>query len=188
MQEFPGRKAIHYHNITPPRFFSPRTPHYEMTSRGYAQLDRIADSFALVIGDSTYNLHGYAEHLTVPTPMLCVYPLVDADALRALRGPRRRREGARESEPVWLFVGRFRPNKRQDQVMRASITLPQGRAACSHRRNEGRAALWKSSPPAGAPAARHRMTSRVGVRRDAARLYRAADRVGAAEHEGFCIR
>ncbi len=34
IEEFPGRTAIHYHNITPPHFFAARTAHYEMTARG----------------------------------------------------------------------------------------------------------------------------------------------------------
>ena len=121
IEEFPGRTAIHYHNITPPHFFAARTAHYEMTARGYAQLDRIADRFDLVLGDSNYNLEAYARHLSVSKPMLCVYPVVDADAVQA--APWNMELAARIKEasggPLWLFVGRFAPNKRQDQIMRA---------------------------------------------------------------------
>jgi glycosyltransferase involved in cell wall biosynthesis len=121
MLRFPGRKAIHYHNITPPHFFSPRSPHYEMTTRGYAQLDRIGSAFDLIIGDSEYNLRQYARHLTVPRPGLCLYPVVDPIGLRAAAWDRefagRLNDAGRG--PVWLFVGRLAPNKRQDMVMRA---------------------------------------------------------------------
>lgn len=121
MRRFPGRKALHYHNITPPHFFSPRSPHYEMTRRGYRQLDRIATDFDLILGDSNYNLGEYARHLRAPRPMVCLYPAVDAASLRA--APWDRALAARllsESDgPIWLFVGRCAPNKRQDQVMRA---------------------------------------------------------------------
>jgi glycosyltransferase involved in cell wall biosynthesis len=121
MLRFPGRKALHYHNITPPHFFSPRSPHYEMTSRGYAQLDRIASAFDLIVGDSEYNLRQYARHLTAPRPGLCLYPVVDAAELRAAAWDRefagRLNDAGRG--PVWLFVGRLAPNKRQDLVMRA---------------------------------------------------------------------
>jgi glycosyltransferase involved in cell wall biosynthesis len=121
MLRFPGRKAIHYHNITPPHFFSPRSPHYEMTTRGYAQLDRIASAFDLIVGDSVYNLRQYARHLTAPRPGLCLYPVVDATGLRA--APWDRAFAARLNDagtgPIWIFVGRLAPNKRQDLVMRA---------------------------------------------------------------------
>ena len=112
---------MHYHNITPPHFFPPRSAHYEMTTRGYAQLRRLADSFDLVIGDSTYNLVEFARYATRDVPALCLYPVVDTMALRRAAWDRQWVERLRADRrgPVWLFVGRFAPNKRQDQVMRA---------------------------------------------------------------------
>jgi glycosyltransferase involved in cell wall biosynthesis len=192
---FPGRKAIHYHNITPPRFFGPRTAHYEMTWRGYRQLDRLADAFDLVIGDSNYNLTAFARHLSSPKPMLCLYPIVDADALGAAEWDRAYAERIRATAdgPIWLFVGRFAPNKRQDQVMRAfdryvassgggrlllvgdMTSVPAYVAQLEHLRgtlaNGPRIELVPSVPDS---------TLRA--------CYRAADLfVCASEHEGFCV-
>jgi len=192
---FPGRKAIHYHNITPPHFFAPRSPHYEMTSRGYAQLDRIANRFDLVIGDSLYNLREYAARLTARRPMLCLYPAIDAAALRAAAWDEAyaaRLE--RESDgPVWLFVGRFAPNKRQDQVMRAFDRFASGAGG-------GRLLLVGDTNAVPAYMARLEQLrqrldhgSRIefvgSVADEVLRAcYRAADLfVCASEHEGFCV-
>jgi glycosyltransferase involved in cell wall biosynthesis len=195
MSRFPGRKALHYHNITPPHFFSPRTPHYEMTSRGYAQLDRIAGTFDLVIGDSRYNLLQYARHLPSPRPSLCLYPVVDACEIRAAAWDRWHADRLRhESDgPIWLFVGRFAPNKRQDQVMLAFEEFVSA---------SGRGRLLMIGDTTAVPAyveqleglrarLRHgsRMTLMPSVTDEVLRAsYRVADLfVCASEHEGFCL-
>jgi glycosyltransferase involved in cell wall biosynthesis len=195
IERFSGRKAIHYHNITPPHFFAGRTAHYEMTTRGYAQLDRIADRFDLVIGDSNYNLEGYALHLSVPRPMLCVYPVVDAEALQA--APWNEDLAARTSDAsdgaVWLFVGRFAPNKRQDDVMRAfdryaagtgtGRLLLVGDMTAVPAFVEQLADLRERLPNGG----RIEFVPSVGDESLRA-YYRAADLfVCASEHEGFCM-
>ncbi len=113
-----GRKAVYYHNVTPPEFFAPGTATREATERGLAQLRRIADAFDLVVADSRHNLEDFGRFLRTPRPGLVVHPVVDAEALRA--GPfegdlvrrLRRGPGAR-----WLFVGRVARNKRQERVM-----------------------------------------------------------------------
>ena len=193
--DFPGPKAIHYHNITPPRFFPPRSLHFEMTTRGYAQLDRIADLFDLVVGDSRYNLDEFARHLSAPKPMLCVYPVVDTQELLSADWDRdcAERTAADGQDAVWLFVGRFAPNKRQDQVMRAFDHF----AASTGR---GRLIMVGDTLAAPAFVARlDRLRNQLG---SAARIsivpsvsakvlrgyYRAADLfVCASEHEGFCL-
>ena len=193
--DFAGPKAIHYHNITPPRFFSPRSLHYEMTTRGYAQLDRIADRFDLVVGDSQYNLDEFTKHLSAPKPMLCVYPVVDAPALLAADWDRdcAEKTAADGQDAVWLFVGRFAPNKRQDALMRAF-----DRFAAS----TGRGQLVMVGDTTAMPAfvaqlhrLRHRLASasRISIVPSVSDkvlrgYYRAADLfVCASEHEGFCL-
>ncbi len=192
---FTGRKAIHYHNITPPKFFAGRTPHYEMTARGYAQLSRIADAFDLVIGDSTYNLDAYARHLSTPKPALCLYPVVDGRALQAASWDETFAAGLRADAggPVWLFVGRFAPNKRQDQVMRAFDRFVSATGG-------GRLVLVGDTTAV--PVYVDLLTELRARLRHGARIhfvpsvpddqlracYRAADLfVCASEHEGFCV-
>ncbi len=121
IQDWPGPMALHYHNITPPEFFATGSAHYEMTRRGYAQLARIVDRFDLLIGDSAYNVAQLERMVSHPRPGLCLYPVVDREALLAAPSDASQaaaRDGA-SAGPLWLFVGRMAPNKRQDDVMRA---------------------------------------------------------------------
>jgi glycosyltransferase involved in cell wall biosynthesis len=199
IEEFPGRTAIHYHNITPPHFFAARTAHYEMTARGYAQLDRIADRFDLVLGDSNYNLEAYAHHLSVLKPMLCVYPVVDADALQA--APWNTELAARVKEeshdagggPLWLFVGRFAPNKRQDQIMRAfdryAAEAGTGRLVLVGDMTSVPSFVERLTRLREQLSNGHRIEFVPSVSDDSLRAYyRAADLfVCASEHEGFCV-
>jgi glycosyltransferase involved in cell wall biosynthesis len=192
---FPGRTAIHYHNITPPRFFGPRTPHYEMTLRGYRQLDRIADHFDLVIGDSTYNLSAYARHLSSPKPALCLHPVIDADALRAAPWDSEyaARIRATADGPVWLFVGRFAPNKRQDQIMRAfdryAARAGGGRLLLVGDMTAVPAYVARLEQLRGELASGWRIDFVPSVADDILRAcYRSADLFAcASEHEGFCV-
>jgi glycosyltransferase involved in cell wall biosynthesis len=113
-----SRKAIHYHNITPPEFFAPDSEMRRSANAGYQQLQRIANLFDLIIGDSRYNLTEYARFLDAPRPMLCLYPVVEPSEIHAQPYDpallaRLRQSGA----PNLVFVGRIARNKRQDQVM-----------------------------------------------------------------------
>jgi len=195
IETFPGQKAIHYHNITPPHFFAPRTPHYEMTSRGCAQLDRIANRFDLIIGDSFYNLREYAARLTTRRPMLCLYPVVDAAALRAASWDESfATELARESDgPIWLFVGRLAPNKRQDQVMlafdRFATAVGGGRLLLVGDMRAVPAYVSRLEQMRQRLANASRIQFVGSVTDETLRAcYRAADLfVCASEHEGFCV-
>ena len=195
LRDWPGPLAIHYHNITPPEFFAPGSAHDEMTRRGYAQLARLADRFDLAIGDSIYNLQEFARFRTRPVPGVCVYPVVDRAALRAAPWtPAGDAAPGRVSpEPLWLFVGRVAPNKRQDDVMRAFdrfvartgtgrlVLVGASEAVPAYTRElEALAASLDAGP-------RIRLTGSVpdAVLRG---WYRAADVfVCASQHEGFCV-
>ena len=124
----PSRRIVHYHNITPPAYFSPLSGAFEMTTRGLAQAPRLARLADLVTGDSEFNVRQFAAFLPAPRPTLALYPLVDRDrllgrpvdrAFLAAELARTRDEG----EAVLLFVGRFAPNKRQDLLVAAAGRL-----------------------------------------------------------------
>lgn len=196
---FPGRKAIHYHNITPPDFFAGRSAHYEMTTRGYAQLARIADGFDLAIGDSNYNLDAYAEHLTVVKPTVCIYPGISPEALQSAAWDRatHARIVSEAEGPVWLFVGRCAPNKRQDLVMQAFDRFA---SRGPRRLRPGRLLLvgdMTSVPAYVERLEQLRATLECGDRitfvpsapdEQLRAYYRAANLfVCASEHEGFCV-
>jgi glycosyltransferase involved in cell wall biosynthesis len=115
-----GRKALYFHNITPPHFFSTDSLAYQMTSRGYTQLGRILDRFDLLIGDSRYNLESLAPYITRPMPALHIYPVVDPVTLKSLPYDQTLLDRLRSAQQVnILFVGRIARNKRQDRLMQA---------------------------------------------------------------------
>ena len=114
-----GPKAVYYHNITPARFFPPGSLLRENAARGYAQLSAIADGFDLIVGDSRYNLAEYACHMRQPKPALCIYPVVERDAVLSASFDRARlSELSRPGVVDIVFVGRIARNKRQDRLMR----------------------------------------------------------------------
>lgn len=115
---FRGPKAMYFHNITPPRFFSPNSSSFHLSEKGYVQLRRIADLFDLIIGDSNYNLQEYGKFLTGPKPCICIHPLVDVEQLLAFSYDRMLYQQLRDGQPVnFLFVGRIARNKGQHRVM-----------------------------------------------------------------------
>lgn len=113
----PCRKAILYHNITPPRYLSGLQ---EQTARnlelGRKQAARLVGTAAVVLADSRYNATDLESlgHTGVK-----VLPLVlDLDALQ---GPpdRRTLRTFRDDLVNVLFVGRCIPNKRIEDVLHA---------------------------------------------------------------------
>lgn len=102
-----ARKAVVYHNVTPPRFFAPYLPKVaEQLDRGREQLARVVASADVCVGDSDFNAAemrdlGGKDVRTIPVATAFqrfdVTPL--PRVLRAKRGT------------TWLFVGRVVPNK-----------------------------------------------------------------------------
>lgn len=119
IRRFRGPKAIYFHNITPPRYFTPGSVAFHNTRRGYAQLARIASCFDLIIGHSRYNLSVISRFLHKETPGMHIYPVIDIT--RILKGTHDRRlleELRRDGHTNIVFVGRVVRNKRQDRLMR----------------------------------------------------------------------
>jgi L-malate glycosyltransferase len=194
-QSLRGRKAIYYHNITPPEFFSPGSEMFGWATDGYAQLQRIANIFDLIVGDSRYNLAEFARFLHTPRPMLHLYPVVEAAEIRSAAYDRALLAHLRQSSDVnMLFVGRVARNKRQDQVM----------LAFDHywREHNRSARLWLVGNDQGDPIYRAEIeqlrTSLASGKQivltgkisdlELQAYYRAADIfMCASMHEGFCI-
>jgi L-malate glycosyltransferase len=188
-----GRKALYYHNITPPHFFSTDSVAYRLTSQGYAQLGRILDHFDLLIGDSRYNIQSLAPYLTRPLPALSIYPIIEPEKLRGLPYDKSLLEHLRSSRHVnMLFVGRIARNKHQDRLMQVLDYY--------YREISPQAHLWLVGNENGDPAYRAELeelrlsliscdhihfTGKIGDAQIYA-YYRAADVfLSASEHEGF---
>lgn len=194
-QSVRGRKAIHYHNITPPEFFAPDSEMRRSVSAGYDQLRQIANRFDLIAGDSRYNLAEYARFLDAPRPMLCLYPVVEPAEIAA--EPYDQALLARLRQPGatnLVFVGRIARNKRQDLLM----------LAFDHywREFDRAARLWLVGNDRGDTAYRAELERLRGALPSGGSIaftgkvsdpqvnayYRAADVfVCASAHEGFCV-
>lgn len=113
-----GRKAVHYHNITPAKFFSPDSELFENAVRGYAQLEQIADIFDLIVGDSKYNIREFARHMSAPKPAIHLYPVIDVAEVRNAPCDERFVKGMRSTNDInVVFAGRIARNKRQERIM-----------------------------------------------------------------------
>jgi len=111
----PGRKAILYHNITPPDAFrgvQDQTAH--TLARGRQQAKALAGAAEVVMADSRFNADEIAE-MGHTNPQ--VLPLVlDFSMLRA-KADRRILRQYRDGMVNLLFVGRCAPNKRIEDLL-----------------------------------------------------------------------
>ncbi|BCS31609.1 hypothetical protein TBR22_A08110 [Luteitalea sp. TBR-22] len=192
-----ARVVVHYHNITPPEYFPPSSPAFEMTTRGLAQLARLARRADVLSGDSWFDVEALASRLATPRPTTCLYPLVDRAQL--LSAPvdepwlaEQRARKARRGELVLCFTGRLAPNKRQDLVCEAAAVLARegDRPVRLLLAGSGEASPMVRAIHATARATRHLEVDLLGSVSDATlrACYRLSDAyVSASEHEGFGI-
>lgn len=115
--DLPGRKAILYHNITPPEYFrgvQEQTAH--LLARGRQQARALAGTSEVVMADSRFNAEEIAA-MGHRDPK--VLPLVlDFSRLRAPADRRILRQ-YRDGLTNVLFVGRCVPNKRIEDLLNA---------------------------------------------------------------------
>ena len=113
----PGRKAILYHNITPPEYFrgvQDQTAH--LLARGRQQAKALAGAAEVVMADSRFNAEEIAA-MGHANPQ--VLPLVlDFSMLRA-KPDRRILRQYRDGMVNMLFVGRCAPNKKIEDLLNA---------------------------------------------------------------------
>jgi glycosyltransferase involved in cell wall biosynthesis len=195
LHAFRGRLAVHYHNVTPPSHWPAGSAGHRQSTRGYAQLTRLADLFDLVVGDSRYNLRDYERFLTMPKPGLVLHPVIERAELDAAEVDHALLSALDDPTTVNLvFVGRVARNKRQDRLMRmfdyywrhinrhARLWLV-GNADADPSYTAELVAL-RGTLPGGD---RITLTGKVSDAQVQA-YYRAADVfVCASEHEGFCM-
>jgi len=112
----PSRKAIIYHNITPPEFFEDISPEMARISRiGRRELRWLRPAVDLSLADSEYNR---LELEALGYRNTHVFPLY-VDFAKYERPPSRFVHGLfRDDRVNVLFVGRVAPNKRIDNLVR----------------------------------------------------------------------
>jgi glycosyltransferase involved in cell wall biosynthesis len=186
-----SRRVLIYHNITPPEFARGVNPMMERECRlGREQLRRLAGSTELGLTPSEYNRRELEEAGFSPTAVLpIVVDFADHD----------RQEPAPEILARWgdgrtniLHVGRFAPNKRLEDVVRAfhcyqrinpksRLLLVGGAVGLENYAAAVRGlALRLGNPDV-------HIVGQVGFRQ-LCTFYRLADLyLAMSEHEGFCV-
>lgn len=105
------RKAVKYHNVTPPEFFRDTNPQVARgCQEGIDQVGRLADTGAVIWTDSVYN----GEHVQKFRPGRAFFdlpPFHHADELLALEADHRAVAGFDDWATTILTVGRVVPNK-----------------------------------------------------------------------------
>lgn len=105
-----------YHNITPPEFFEKTDPALAAgLRRGREQLAQMRPLTRLALGDSAYNEGELLSLGYTPTGVLPI--VLDESRFAAPSNEALAAEFAR-SRPLLLFVGRFMPNKRQEDLIK----------------------------------------------------------------------
>ncbi len=113
----PGRKAILYHNITPPEYFrgvQEQTAH--LLARGRQQARALAGKAEIVMADSRFNAEEIAA-MGHANPQ--VLPLVIDFSLLRTKPDRRILRQCRDGMVNILFVGRCAPNKKIEDMLNA---------------------------------------------------------------------
>src|SRR5439155_3845284 len=82
-ETFPGRKAIYFHNITPPEFFAPPTLRYRETRAGWTQVPHLGELADVWTAPSAYNLGALASLSPASRPARVIPPPIDPEAERA---------------------------------------------------------------------------------------------------------
>jgi glycosyltransferase involved in cell wall biosynthesis len=115
--EFKGPKYLIYHNITPGEYFEPYRPeHARILNRGREDLRRLAQQFHNSAGVSAFNADDLAGHgFSNPG----VLPLTVEPGKWAFPPDPAVMEAMQDGRTNILFVGRFAPNKKQDDLLRA---------------------------------------------------------------------
>ncbi len=115
--EFAGPKYLIYHNITPGEFFERYRPEFaRILYRGREDLTRLANSFANSVGDSAFNS---AELARCGFRNPGILPLAVEPGKWAFEADPALLERMQDGRTNILFVGRFAPNKKQDDLVRA---------------------------------------------------------------------
>ncbi len=112
---FPGRRVVVFHNITPARFFRVVNPRVaRRIAAGERDLKLLAPLADLCICCSAFNMDGAVA--AGSRSSVVIPPHIDLSRLNP-------QPAIAPADPHLLFVGRFAPNKRQEEVIRVLAAL-----------------------------------------------------------------
>lgn len=116
-----GKKALIYHNITPPRFFDPYDSALaNLLRKGYQELKGLADSFPVSAGVSSFNA-SELENYGFSDP--CVLPLILPSERWNILPDETTARKLNDGRINILFVGRIVPNKKQNDLVEVLFHL-----------------------------------------------------------------
>lgn len=118
VKELPDKKVMIYHNMTPPAYYENYNSHLTaLLTQGRIQLEDIREYISLAVGDSDFNTKelvdlGYKNTATLP---------IFVDFTKYDKSVNKRLFKKLKSDGIVnvLFVGRFAPNKRHDDVIKS---------------------------------------------------------------------
>ena len=113
------RKVMIYHNITPPEFFKDYGHNAFYNCRdGYAQLEKLTDTFDMILSDSAYNRQNLLDMgFTAPNHVLPI--LIPFDDYKKAPSSKIIEKYSGDGYKNIIFVGRVVPNKCQQDVIAA---------------------------------------------------------------------
>ena len=191
---YTGPRIVRYHNVTPARYFEGwDPPMVDVMKKGRLELRQVAGVSDLGLGVSEYNRTELEAAGFPRTDSLPIVP--DHHELEKESDPRMAAELAARLErgPLWLFVGRFVPNKSQVDLVRAFAAYRRGSS------RDATLLLIGSAFTASYRDATLALATDLGVAdsvmipgqvsdEELAACYRAASVfVCLSEHEGFCL-
>jgi len=187
----PGRMALIYHNITPPKYFiGVHKDLVKLCFRGRRELTAYIDRCELALGDSEYNRRELED---LGFPRTGVLPVVPDFAHLEVPPDRARVSAFDDAWTNIMFVGRVIPNKKFENVIRAFHVY--------RTRHNPRARLLLVGSYSGFErylAMLQGLVARLGTpdvhflghvsNEELTALYDTADLfLCASEHEGFCV-
>ncbi|HLP61812.1 MAG TPA: glycosyltransferase [Candidatus Deferrimicrobium sp.] len=111
-----GKKAMIYHNITPPHFFADFSQHLvRLTFEGRLHLERLKNCFDISIADSSYNAQ---ELEKLDFKNVTVFPLVINLADYETPHSRAYYNLLKDERKNIIFVGRITPNKKIEDLVK----------------------------------------------------------------------
>ncbi len=119
IQKLSCRKVMIYHNITPPEFFKDYDHNAFYSCReGYAQLEKLTDTFDMILSVSSYNRQNLLDMgFTAPNHILPI--LIPFDDYKKAPSSKIIEKYSGDGYKNIIFVGRVVPNKCQQDVIAA---------------------------------------------------------------------
>jgi glycosyltransferase involved in cell wall biosynthesis len=189
--DWPGRKVLRYHNITPDHFMEQVNSEVaERCRRGRRQLARLAPAVELGLGVSPYNCRELEEAGCPATQVVPI--LLNMSNLTAPPDPLVMHRYSDPARPLVLHVGRAAPNKKLEDLVRTQYWLERIAPGCRlvlvgaqtgmDPYAAGLRELIKKLRLASVRLPGHVSTAQLNALYRAASLYLCL-----SEHEGFCV-